>query len=532
MCNNIKKSLLITLDFPPNLGGVSTYYYNIFKNLPADKVVVLAPNQKGDDEFDIKQHFPILRKKMNFLPSAKSVLPTVSKMTSRIRWIAGIKHFSTISKQHKIELIQVGQVLPLGTLAMLFEKQSKIPYIFYTHGLDIVLPQKNPRKKAILKKIIKNAKGIVANSYFTKDELVNLGADEKKIVVVYPCPNYRGEHIEIENINLFKERYNLNDKKILLSVGRLIKRKGFDMAIKALPEIISDSPIPVIADIHFDHRLALGAISAGIHGVRINPGNIGSDEKVKEVAEAAGRADVTIRVGANSGSLPEGRLENELAPGTLPREAMARALVKSALQQCRLLEQFGFDQIKVSLKSPDVPIMTSAYREFAEASDYPLHLGVTEAGTLTRGTIKSSIGIGALLLDGIGDTLRVSLTADPVEEIKVAQLILETVGLRIPHPEIISCPTCGRTEFDLLSLVEKVEKEIAEIKNSGIKLKIKKVAVMGCVVNGPGEAKDAELGIAGVKGGKASVFLHGESVGTFSEEESLKIFREKLLEFK
>jgi (E)-4-hydroxy-3-methylbut-2-enyl-diphosphate synthase len=302
-------------------------------------------------------------------------------------------------------------------------------------------------------------------------------------------------------------------------------------AIDALPEIIEKSQIPVIADIHFDHRLALGAIAAGIHGIRINPGNIGDQAKVIEVAEAAATTGVPIRVGANSGSLPAGMYENELKDKT-PQDAMAISLVKSAFQQCQLLEKCGFDQIKVSLKSPDVPVMVKAYRMFASRSDYPLHIGVTEAGTLTRGTVKSAIGIGALLLDGIGDTLRVSLTADPVEEIKTAILILETVGLRTAHPEIISCPTCGRTEFDLFALVDKIEQEITTIKKSGIKLNIKKVAVMGCVVNGPGEAKDAELGIAGVKGGKASVFLHGESIGTFPEQEALNIFKEKLLGFK
>lgn len=300
-------------------------------------------------------------------------------------------------------------------------------------------------------------------------------------------------------------------------------------AVDALPEILDKSPIPVIADIHFDHRLALGAVAAGIHGIRINPGNIGSDDNVKKVAEAAGASDIPIRVGANSGSLPDGMYENELKSQS-SQDAMAAALVKSAIQQCRLLEKFGFNQIKVSLKSPDVPVMVNAYRRFASESDYPLHLGVTEAGTITRGTIKSSIGIGALLLDGIGDTIRVSLTADPIEEVKAALIILESVGLRTAHPEIISCPTCGRTEFDLFSLVAKVEKEIEAIKKSGIKLNIKKVAVMGCVVNGPGEAKGAELGIAGVKGGKASVFQHGEIIGTFSEAKALEIFKEKLLD--
>lgn len=302
-------------------------------------------------------------------------------------------------------------------------------------------------------------------------------------------------------------------------------------AVAVLQEIIDGSPIPVIADIHFDHRLALGAIAAGVHGVRINPGNIGDKDKVKAVAEAAGVAGIPIRVGANSGSLPAGLYEKELKDQQ-PGDAMASALVNSVLLQCRLLEQYGFDRIKVSLKSPDVPAMVKACRMFASRSDYPQHLGVTEAGTISRGTVKSAIGIGALLLDGIGDTLRVSLTADPVEEVKTAILILETVGLRTAFPEIIACPTCGRTEFDLIDLVDKVEKEIESIKQSGCRLKIKKVAVMGCVVNGPGEAAEAELGIAGVKGMKASIFQYGEIIGTYSLPAALKIFKEKLLEYK
>lgn len=301
-------------------------------------------------------------------------------------------------------------------------------------------------------------------------------------------------------------------------------------AVEALPEIIEKSPIPVIADIHFDYKLALGSINAGIAALRINPGNIGSKDRVKKIANSAGEYNIPIRVGANSGSLPKGLFEEELKTKS-PNDAMVASLVKSALQQCKLLEDFHFDQIKVSLKSPNVPIMVKAYREFANQSSYPLHLGVTEAGTLERGTIKSVVGIGALLLDNIGDTIRVSLTADPLEEIKVAKLLLETVGLRISQPEIISCPTCGRTEFDLFSLVDKVEKEIESLKSNGIKLNIKKIAVMGCIVNGPGEAKDAELGIAGVKGCKASLFMHGKAMGVYPEDQALKIFKEKLMEF-
>jgi (E)-4-hydroxy-3-methylbut-2-enyl-diphosphate synthase len=299
-------------------------------------------------------------------------------------------------------------------------------------------------------------------------------------------------------------------------------------AAEKLPVIIAESPIPVIADIHFDHRLALMAIKAGIHGIRINPGNIGDAKKVRAVAEAAGEKNIPIRVGANSGSLPKKIIETMNRKSGDRTEILADALVKSALGECRILEKFGFKNIKVSLKASSVPATVMAYRKFADLADYPLHLGVTEAGTLLRGTVKSSVGIGTLLLEGIGDTIRVSLTADPIEEIKVGIMILESAGLRRAEPEIISCPTCGRTEIDLFGLVGKIEAEIEKIKASGKKIKIGKIAVMGCVVNGPGEAKDADLGIAGSKNGMAAVFKKGKMKGVFPEDEALKIFREEL----
>lgn len=299
-------------------------------------------------------------------------------------------------------------------------------------------------------------------------------------------------------------------------------------AADKLVEIISGSPIPVIADIHFDHRLALFAIEAGIHGIRINPGNIGDAKKVREVAEAAGEKNIPIRVGANAGSLPKGIL-GTIGGKSGDREGrLADALVKSALGECRLLEKYGFRNIKVSLKASSVPATVLAYRKFAELTDYPLHLGITEAGTLLRGTVKSSVGIGALLLGGIGDTIRVSLTADPVEEVKVGIMILESAGLRKAEPEIVSCPSCGRTEINLFGLVAKIESEIERIKASGRRIKIAKIAVMGCVVNGPGEAKDADLGIAGSKNGMAAVFKKGKMKGLFPEDEALKIFRDEL----
>lgn len=299
-------------------------------------------------------------------------------------------------------------------------------------------------------------------------------------------------------------------------------------AVDALPAIISGSPIPVIADIHFDYRLALGSIAAGIHAIRINPGNIGSPERVRMVAEKAGEAGIPLRVGANSGSLPAGMMEQKLANGMSHADALAESLVESALLQCKILEEHGFTAIKVSLKASDVPVTFNACRIFAERADYPLHIGVTEAGTLKRGIIKSAAGIGALLLLGIGDTIRVSLTADPEEEVKAAMILLESLGLREALPEIVSCPTCGRTEIDLIGMAEKVESLVAEIKASGKKINLKKIAVMGCVVNGPGEAKDADLGIAGGKG-KLMLFRKGEAAGVFSEMEGFEQFRQAIL---
>lgn len=286
----------------------------------------------------------------------------------------------------------------------------------------------------------------------------------------------------------------------------------------ALEQIVAESPIPLIADIHFDYRLAIASIEAGIAAIRINPGNIGSNDRVKAVVEAAGNANVPIRVGANAGSLPKGMLQRKLALGIPHDAAVAEALVEAAMLQVQLLESFQFHQIKVSLKSSNVPVTVAAYRRFAECSDYPLHIGITEAGTVFRGTVKSAVGIGALLLDGIGDTMRVSLTADPVEEIKVAIAILEAAGRRSPVPEIVSCPTCARTAYDLFALAEKVEQFVESLKQAGQPIKVRKIAVMGCVVNGPGEASDAEIGIAGGgEPGKLMVFQYGKTVAVLDE---------------
>ncbi len=287
---------------------------------------------------------------------------------------------------------------------------------------------------------------------------------------------------------------------------------------EALADIVKASPVPLVADIHFNHELALRSIAAGIHAVRINPGNIGSAEKVRAVAEAAGNAGIPIRVGVNGGSLPKDLL------GLSPAQALCRA----ALREIEQLEAVGFTEIAVSLKASSVPVTVEAYRLFAAERDYPLHVGVTEAGTPYRGIIKSSAGIGALLLSGIGDTIRVSLTADPCEEVRAGIALLEAIGLREAKPEIVSCPTCARTAYDLIGTTERVEKMIAELKHAGTLRDLKKVAVMGCVVNGPGEARDADAGIAGAGPGKLMLFRHGESLGTYPEAEALEKLRRLL----
>jgi len=299
-------------------------------------------------------------------------------------------------------------------------------------------------------------------------------------------------------------------------------------AAKALEAIVAQSPIPVIADIHFDHLLALQSIASGVHGIRINPGNIGGEDRVRQVAEAAGNAGISIRVGSNSGSISNKLMDELRKSGSNDETIIGEALVQSALEQCQKLETYGFDQIKVSLKASDVPLTLAACRRFASETDYPLHLGVTEAGTPGRGIIKSAVGIGALLLDGIGDTIRVSLTADPVQEVIAGIRILEACGLRSAKPEIVSCPTCGRTEIELIALAERVEKLIDSLKAAGKKINIKKIAVMGCVVNGPGEAKDADLGIAGAGKGRVAVFKQAKIIGTYSQEEAFAILKKEL----
>ena len=269
-------------------------------------------------------------------------------------------------------------------------------------------------------------------------------------------------------------------------------------AARAVGKIKENSPIPVVVDIHFDYRLALEAIAAGADKVRINPGNIGGEDKVKAVAEACRLHSIPIRIGVNGGSLEKPVLAKY---GKICPEAM----VESAFGHIRLLNKFDFDDICISLKSSSVPVTMKAYQLMGEASDYPLHIGVTEAGTLRMGTLKSAVGIGGLLALGIGDTMRVSLSADPVEEVYAAREILRAAGVRREGPELVSCPTCGRTRIDLIALANEVEERLKTVD------KPITVAVMGCAVNGPGEARSADCGIAGGIG-EGLLFQRGEIV--------------------
>lgn len=298
---------------------------------------------------------------------------------------------------------------------------------------------------------------------------------------------------------------------------------------EALSEIVPASPVPLVADIHFNHDLALRAIAAGIHAVRINPGNIGSDRKVREVAEAAGQAGIPIRVGVNAGSLPAGLYERSLVDFGDPERALAFSLCEAAKGEVARLEACGFHDIAVSLKASSVPVTVAAYMLFSGQSDYPLHVGVTEAGTPYRGIIKSAAGIGTLLLSGVGDTIRVSLTADPCEEVRAGIALLEAIGLREAKPEIVSCPTCARTAYDLFGMIEKVERLVADLKSSRRLRDVRKIAVMGCVVNGPGEAKDADIGLAGTGDGRIMIFEEGKTVATLSEADALAYLHQFLV---
>ncbi|MCR1897430.1 flavodoxin-dependent (E)-4-hydroxy-3-methylbut-2-enyl-diphosphate synthase [Irregularibacter muris] len=276
-------------------------------------------------------------------------------------------------------------------------------------------------------------------------------------------------------------------------------------ASEALKKIIKEIHIPLVADIHFDYRLALKAIENGVAALRINPGNIGSEDRVKAVVEAAKSKGIPIRIGVNSGSLQKDILEKY-------GEVCPEALVDSALRHVEILEELNFFDIAISAKSSDVSEMIECYRLLSQKVDYPLHVGVTESGTLRMGTIKSSVGIGTLLAEGIGDTIRVSLTGDPIEEIKVGKDILKSLGYLEEGIEFISCPTCGRTQIDLIKIAQEVEERLGKV-NKHIK-----VAVMGCAVNGPGEARRADIGIAGGNG-QGLIFKKGEIIKKVKEED-------------
>ena len=281
----------------------------------------------------------------------------------------------------------------------------------------------------------------------------------------------------------------------------------------ALPAIVAGSPLPVIADIHFNASLALRAMDAGVAAVRINPGNIGGDDKVEQVVRRAKETGTPMRIGANSGSLPDHLRQ-------FATNDPAGALVEAALEEVRLLERLDYREFKISVKSSSVPVMVQAYQRLSQKVPYPLHLGVTEAGPVFTGTVKSSVGIGSLLLGGIGDTMRVSLTADPVEEVKVAWEILRSLGLRHKGPMMIACPSCGRTNVEVIGLAGEVEERLAGYDE------VFEVAVMGCAVNGPGEAGDADFGIAGGRD-SGFIYAHGEVLRKVPQADLVnELFRE------
>lgn len=285
-------------------------------------------------------------------------------------------------------------------------------------------------------------------------------------------------------------------------------------AAVALGQIKADSPIPVIADIHFDYKLALRVLEGGIDGLRLNPGNIGDKWKVAEVVKAAAERMVPIRIGVNAGSLEKELLEKYGHP-------TAEAMSESALGHIRILEDLNYQEIKVSLKASDVSKTVAAYRLLSQQVDYPMHIGITEAGTIFSGTIKSSVGLGILLADGIGDTMRVSLTGDPLDEVRVGYEILKSLGLRQRGVNFVSCPTCGRCQINLIKVAEDVERRL-----QGIDKRIT-VAVMGCAVNGPGEAREADVGIAGGKG-EGLVFRHGEIIRKVPEDQLAEALIEEI----
>ncbi|MCT4618654.1 MAG: flavodoxin-dependent (E)-4-hydroxy-3-methylbut-2-enyl-diphosphate synthase [Marinisporobacter sp.] len=286
-------------------------------------------------------------------------------------------------------------------------------------------------------------------------------------------------------------------------------------AAQAIKEIKKNISIPIVADIHFDYRLALEAINSGVDKLRLNPGNIGDAERVRKVVMMAKERNIPIRIGVNAGSIDKKIIYKY---GKITPEAM----VESGLEHVKILENLNFEDIIISLKASDIKLTLESYRLMAKKVDYPLHIGITEAGTIKGGTIKSCIGIGAMLLDGIGDTLRISLTGDPIEEVKLGKEILKSVGLRDFGINLISCPTCGRTQIDLIHLANRIENKLSTVN------KPLTVAIMGCAVNGPGEAKDADIGIAGGKG-SALLFKKGEIIRKIKEEDIEAVLLEEIM---
>ena len=328
---------------------------------------------------------------------------------------------------------------------------------------------------------------------------------------------------------------NTKTEDVEATVGQILQleRAGCDIircavptmeAAKALKDIKSEIHIPLVADIHFDHKLAIAAVENGADKIRINPGNIGSRERIQAVVDCCKEHKVPIRVGVNSGSL-EKELVEEYGGVT------AEGLVRSALEKAELIENMGYDQLVISIKSSDVMMSRRAHELLTEKTDIPLHVGITEAGTVFRGSIKSSVGLGVILYQGIGDTIRVSLTGEPVKEVLAAKEILKSLGLRKDGIEVVSCPTCGRTQIDLIGLAEQVEELVAGYEDKaealGYNGKSLKIAVMGCVVNGPGEAKEADLGIAGGIG-EGLLFKHGEIIKKLPEDQLLDALREEI----
>ena len=344
--------------------------------------------------------------------------------------------------------------------------------------------------------------------------------EETKVVQIGNCKIGGGNPIAIQSMTNTKTE----DVEATVAQILVLEAAGCDIircavptmeAAEALTEIKKRIHIPLVADIHFDYRLAIAAIEHGADKIRINPGNIGDVSRVREVVEKAKEYNVPIRVGVNSGSLEKHLVEKYGG-------VTAEGIVESALDKVRMIEEMGYDNLVVSIKSSDVMMCVKAHELIAEQCPYPLHVGITESGTILSGNIKSSVGLGIILYEGIGDTIRVSLTGDPLEEIKSAKLILKTLGLRKGGIEVVSCPTCGRTKIDLIGLANQVENMVADIP-----LDIK-VAVMGCVVNGPGEAKEADIGIAGGIG-EGLLIKKGEIVKKVKEEELLDTLRNELL---